>query len=138
MAGDIHVNDAGLPMVNLRLIGKPHEKVCGEQVTGLLCSQGRHSMTVHLNSPFIDGHHIMMSMPDGTSCQLEVLFTEEDKPKRRAKVMRFDKERDEKTNTSCFVVELEYLPDVQDIPRSKIWEPFMRKAGQVIKIGDDF
>ncbi len=126
-------------IVRLRLLGKGNGAASGQQaVEALLCGRGRQSLMVSLSSPFIDGHHIMMSMPDGSSCQLEVSYPEDSQPVRRVEVLRFNKEKNEETGKFCFVVELGYVADAQDSMRHKIWAPFMRKAGQLIRTGEDF
>ena len=136
MIGEAH--GSAKQTVTLRLVGGAKNKAGeGEQVTGVLRSHNRHGLIVELNSPFIDGHHIMMSMPDGLSCQLDVAFPDNDMPGKRAEVQRFNKEKKESMDGFLFVVELGYLPENSGTPRSKIWGPFLRKAGQLIRNGEN-
>lgn len=109
-------------MVQLKLAGNAqHSGHTVEAAVRQVCRQG---LIIEMASPFISRQHIMMATPDGDNCRLEVVFINSDLPDKTAQVLRLDKETDENSGQTWFVVELAYDAAV---PRPKHWTPFKRK-----------
>lgn len=123
-------------IVNLRLICD--NQPAGQAVEAVLRGQSRRGLLLELDSPFIANQHIMMSTPYGAACRLEVTFPNSEQSPKMAEVIRFDREKEEDSAKAWFVVELAYVNLETDKSNSKIWAPFRRKAGQIIRGGEDF
>jgi hypothetical protein len=121
--------------VKMRLLNRASLAPITGQAAAELRASSKKGLIVAMNTPYIDGQHIMMNMDDDSLRLVEVEGLDGEDHTRFAEVTRFDRET--VGDKSSFIIELANVK-AADAPQSKVWAPFLRKGGEFIRDGEAF